>query len=181
MGLKESLEEPVSSFMTKGFVKVAADDTIYQAAEAMVRLGATEAIVVSNGSPVGIITERDILYKVVAAGLSPQQVRAKDVMSSPLQTVEDSTKAADAISKMAKLGLRRLIVTKNGELVGMITQKAVVAGPRGEHVVLPELAAPERFTCPYCGAVMKTKEELSKHIDQVHLGLGLLEGDRSKW
>lgn len=181
MELKESLEEPVSSFMTKGFVKVAADDTIYEAAEAMVRLGATEAVVMQGGSPAGIITERDILYKVVAAGLSPQQAKAKDVMSSPLQTVEDTAKAAEAISKMSKLGLRRLVVTRNGEPVGMITQKAVVAGPRGEHVVLPELASPTSFQCPYCDATMKTKEELSKHIDQVHLGPGLLEGNRSKW
>ncbi|MDE1857566.1 MAG: CBS domain-containing protein [Thaumarchaeota archaeon] len=181
MGLKESLEEPVSTFMTKGFVKVEADDSIFRAAEAMVRLGATEAIVMKEGSPVGIITERDILYKVVAAGLSPQQVKAKEVMSTPLQTVDESVKAQEAISKMSKLGLRRLVVTKGGDPVGMITQKAVVAGPRGEHIVLPELASPKSFACPYCDATMKTREELSKHIDQVHLGPGLLEGDRSKW
>ena len=181
MGLKESLEEPVSSFMTQGFVKVEADDSITRAAEAMTKLGATESIVMRSGSTVGIVTERDILYKVVAAGLSPQQVRAKDVMSSPLQTVDESAKALDAITKMSKLGLRRLVVTRKGEPVGMITQKAVVAGPRGEHFVLPELTSPKSFQCPYCDATMKTKEELSKHIDQVHLGPGLLEGDRSKW
>ncbi|MDG7011110.1 MAG: CBS domain-containing protein [Nitrososphaerota archaeon] len=181
MAVKESLEAPVLSFMTKGFAKVDVDDSIFQAAEAMARLGATEAIVTRGGSPAGIITERDILYKVVAAGLSPQQAKARDVMSAPLQTIDESAKAAEAIAKMSKLGIRRLVVTSKGEPVGMVTQKAVVAGPRGEHVVLPELASPTSFSCPYCDATMKTREELSKHIDQVHLGPGLLEGDRSKW
>ena len=181
MGLRESLEEPVSKFMTKGFVKVDADDSIFRAAEAMAKLGATEAIVMRSGSPVGIITERDILYKVVAAGLSPQQAKAKETMSSPLQTVDESAKALDAVSRMSRLGLRRLVVTRKGEPVGMITQKAIVSGPRGEHIALPELASPSSFSCPYCDATMKTREELSKHIDQVHLGPGLLEGDRSKW
>ncbi|HUH82670.1 MAG TPA: hypothetical protein VLX33_02185 [Nitrososphaerales archaeon] len=40
---------------------------------------------------------------------------------------------------------------------------------------------PAEFRCPYCDAVLKTQKELSKHIDQVHLGPGLLEGDQSKW
>lgn len=181
MELKESLEAPVSSFMTQGFVKVGAEDTIYQAAEAMVRSGATEAVVMRNGSAVGIITERDILYRVVAKGLSPQQVKAKEIMSTPLQTVDETAKASEAISTMSKLGLRRLVVTRKGEPVGMVTQKAVVSGPRGEHVVLPELTSSKSFSCPYCDATMRTREELSKHIDQVHVGPGLLEGDRSKW
>ena len=179
--MKESLEEPVSNFTAQGFVKVEAEDSISRAAEAMARLGATEAVVMRGGSAIGIVTERDILYRVVAAGLAPQQVKAKDVMSSPLQTVEESAKAQEAISKMLKLGVRRLAVTRKGELVGVITQKAVVAGPHGERVALPELNASRSFQCPYCDAMMQTKEVLSKHIDQVHLGLGLLEGDRSKW
>ena len=82
---------------------------------------------------------------------------------------------------MSKLGLRRLAVTRKGQLVGLLTQKAIVSGPLGQHVALPELAKPKAFSCPYCGASMNSREELSKHIDQVHLGLGLLEGDRSKW
>jgi CBS domain-containing protein len=181
MDLRESLEEPVSKYMSTAFAKAGADDTIYQAAVAMKQSGATEAVVMKGGEPVGIITERDIVYKVVARGLVPQQVKVKDVMSSPVESVEENTKVLDAISKMSKLGLRRLGVTRNGKLVGMVTQKAMVAGPVEQHVVLPELAHPERLSCPYCGATLKDQHELSKHIDQVHLGLGLLEGNTSKW
>jgi len=155
-------------------------ESVHRAAAAMQKVGATEALVMKGKAPVGIITERDILYKVVAQGLVPQQVMSKDVMSSPLQTIDESAKVADAISKMSSLGLRRLVVTRRGEPVGMVTQKAVVSG-QGRGVLLPELAKPDSMSCPYCGAVVKTQAELSKHIDQAHLGLGLLEGDRSKW
>ncbi len=36
-------------------------------------------------------------------------------------------------------------------------------------------------SCPYCGSVFKNKEELSKHIDRIHTGSGLLEGDKRRW
>ena len=181
MSLRESLEQPVSRFMAVGFAKVGAEESIYHAAKAMQESGTTEAIVVVQDVPTGIITERDILYKVVAAGLYPQRVKAKDVMSAPLETVEDTSRVADAIAKMSKLGIRRLGVTRGGKIVGMVTQKAVVAGTEGK-IPLPELATPDSYTCPYCGTSVKTREELSKHIDKVHTGgLGLLQGDVSKW
>lgn len=180
MGLRESLEEPVSRYMSKGYAQVAEDESVHRAAEAMQKAGATEAIVMKGSAPVGIITERDILYRVVAHGLAPQQVKSKDVMSSPLHTIDESAKVAEAISKMSTLGVRRLVVTRGGGLVGMVTQKAVVSG-QGQVVPIPELGKPGGVSCPYCSAVLNSQAELSKHVDQVHLGPGLLEGDRSKW
>lgn len=181
MGLKESLDEPVSRYMSDDFAQVSPDQTVTEAARSMKKSGSTEAIVVRGSAPVGIVTERDILYKVVAAGLDPSKSKVQEVMSSPVATVESDSKVLDAIAKMSKLGLRRLGVTRNGSLVGLVTQKAMVSGSVHQSVGLPELAAPGQIRCPYCDAVMKDRGELSKHIDQVHLGLGLLEGDTSKW
>ncbi|MDA4119596.1 MAG: CBS domain-containing protein [Thaumarchaeota archaeon] len=181
MSLGESLNDLVSAYMTPSYVKVPSDETVTQAAKDMQKAGATEAIVVRDDVPLGIVTERDILYKVVAAGANPSSMRVKDIMTSPVETVEESSKVGEAIAKMSKLGVRRLGVARNGKLVGMVTQKAMVAGDLSGHVALPELASPSRFTCPYCDAELKSGEELSKHIDQVHLGPGLLEGNRTKW
>jgi CBS domain-containing protein len=181
MSLRESLEEPVFKYMSKGFAKVDLEESVYQAARMMKEKGSTEAVVENQDVPVGIITEHDILYKVVAVGLYPQIVKAKDIMSSPLECVEDNSKVGDAIAKMSTLGVRRLGVIQDGKIVGMITQKAVVSGNVGQ-IVLPELAVPDAFTCPYCNAVVRSKEELSKHIDRIHIGgSGLLEGDSAKW
>ena len=182
MSLEESLNKPVSAYTTTSFAKVDATASIVQAAKVMEREGTTEAIVVRDSSPVGIITERDILFKVVASGEEPSKKKVGEVMSSPVETIDEGAKASEAIARMSKLGFRRLGVTRNGKIVGMITQKAVVAGKAGQKITLPELVPPTGFACPYCGTVLKTKEELSKHIDFVHTGgAGLLQGDMTKW
>lgn len=181
MDLRESLDRLVSVYASSHYTQVASSDSVAKAAREMKESGSTEAIVAGDGKPVGIVTERDILYKVVAVGLDPSSVKISEVMTSPVETIDEGSKVADAISKMSKLEVRRLGVTKNGVLVGMITQKAVVTSNLRSNVPLPELASPNQFIRPYCGAVLKTKEELSKHIDEVHLGLGLLEGDATKW
>ena len=181
MGLRESLNEKVSKYMSSDFAKVDSEETVVRAALSMKDSKSTEAIVTKDAKPVGIVTERDILYKVVAPGLNPVHVKVKDVMNAPVETVDESAKVSDAISRMSARGIRRLGVTKDGKLVGLVTQKAMVSGPLEQHVPLPELAAPGKIACPYCDATMKDPSELSRHIDQVHLGLGLLQGDKSKW
>jgi len=168
--------------MSSFFAQVSTTDSVAEAARAMRKADATEAVVVSGSDPQGIVTERDILYKVVAAGWNPSIVKVREIMSSPLYTVEEASSVGEAIAKMSKLEIRRLGVTRSGKLVGIITQKAMITGKPDQSIPLPELAQPEKFTCPYCNAVMKSGEELSKHIDREHIGgLGLLQGDASKW
>jgi CBS domain-containing protein len=182
MTLWESLDVPVSAFMSSSFAQVAATDTVAQAARTMQRAGETEAVVVSGLVPIGIVTERDILYRVVAAGTNPALVQVRAIMSTPLQTIDEGAKVGEAISRMSKLDIRRLGVTRNGKIVGMVTQKAVVTGNVGQNIPLPELVPPSGLACPYCNASEKSKEELSKHIDHAHIrGLGLLQGDVTKW
>lgn len=181
MDLRRSLDQPVSDYMSIGFARVRFDDPVTDAARVMQKARATEAIVMRDDDPVGIVTERDILYKVVAAGLDPSAAKVRDVMSAPVATVDSAAKVVDAIAKMSKLGVRRLAVTRKGKLIGLVTQKAMVSGGLEQHVALPELASPNVLACPYCGAFMGDRDELSRHIDRTHLGLGLLEGDLSKW
>ncbi len=86
------------------------------------------AIVVNNadGQPVGIVTERDIVLRVVADGKSPQGVTAGEVMSSPLRVVKAETPIIDAMRMMDKLNIRRLGVTYKGQLVGIISHKDII-------------------------------------------------------
>jgi signal-transduction protein with cAMP-binding, CBS, and nucleotidyltransferase domain len=171
----------VSAYTSFTYCQVEPTNSVEEAAKSMRIAGTSEAIVVEAGKPIGIITERDILDRVVAEGSNPSAIEVRKVMTSPLETIDEIAKVSEAIAKMSKLGVRRLGVTRGGKLVGMITQKALVSGDLKRNVPLPELASPHSFSCPYCDSVMKSKEELSKHIDQVHLGPGLLEGDRTKW
>ncbi len=179
MDLRKSLDEPVSSYLSKEFVKISMTDSIVAVAGAMQRAGAGEAVVFQNNEPIGIVTERDILFKVVAAGKDPSRTQVSEVMSSPVESVEETARVGDAIAKMSRLGVRRLIVTRGKTVVGMVTQKRIVSGQ--QNLELPELVTPKGVACPYCGAMLKDAEELSKHMDQLHIGEGLLGGDTRKW
>jgi signal-transduction protein with cAMP-binding, CBS, and nucleotidyltransferase domain len=182
VSLRGSLNDSVSAYTQLSFAQVAATDSVAQAARTMQEAGATEAIVVSGSVLQGIVTERDILYKVVAAGSNPSVVKVRDIMSAPVQTIDEGSKVGDAIAKMSRLGIRRLGVTSKGRIIGMITQKAMVTGNVEQNIPLPELAHPDVFPCPYCNTTVKTREELSKHIDRDHMGgFGLLQGDATKW
>jgi len=181
MDLRKSLEEPVSMYSSTDYVSVSITDSVSSAARAMKEAGTGEALIVRDGEPVGIITERDVLYKVVAAGKDPTKTRVQEVMSSPVAWIANDAKVGDAIAKMTKLGVRRLAVLKGSKMVGMVTQKMMVTDTTERAIELPELATPKGTACPYCGAMVRDAEELSKHMDQVHLGQGLLEGDRRKW
>jgi len=168
--------------MSTSFAQVADADSVSEAARTMQKTGSTEALVVSGSVPLGMVTERDILYKVVATGSNPSKVKVREIMSSPVQTIDEASKVGEAIAKMSKLGIRRLGVTRNGKIVGIITQKAMVTGKVEQNVPLPELAHPGWFNCPYCNAIFESREGLSRHIDMNHMGgLGLLQGDLSKW
>ncbi len=181
MELHESLDRPISAYTSTDFVKVSMSDPIAAAAKGMRTAGATEAVVMGESGLIGMVTERDILYKVVAEGLDPKSTKVSAVMSAPVETVEDTAKVGDAIAKMSKFGIRRLAVTRNGKFIGIVTQKNLASGKLGQHIPLPELADPGGTRCPYCGAEAKDNKDLSKHIDRAHLGLGLLEGDLTKW
>jgi len=70
---------------------------------------------------IGIITERDILIKVVAAGKNSEQVQAIDIMSTNLITMDEESTIQEAAALMADKHIRRLLITKEGKIAGIIT------------------------------------------------------------
>src|SRR5215218_3413314 len=134
---------------------------------------------------IGIVTERDILYRVVAESRGPFKTTLKEIMSSPLKTVDEATSVKDAIALMRKNAIRRVPVLKQGQVVGVMTLKSIIGNNHNDSVELVELELPStvetKVMCPYCQSRFSNKEELSKHIDRLHLGSGLLEGDLRRW
>lgn len=73
-------------------------------------------------APVGIVTDRDIVVGVIAAGVSPGDVLAEEVMSSPLMTVKESDGVFETIQVMHQRGVRRLpVIDQAGALIGIVT------------------------------------------------------------
>jgi CBS domain-containing protein len=86
------------------------------------------AIIIINaeGNPVGIVTERDIVNRVVADGNSPNEILVKDIMTAPLKTVDPEMNLMDAMNLMDKMNIRRLGVSYKGELVGIISDRNII-------------------------------------------------------
>jgi signal-transduction protein with cAMP-binding, CBS, and nucleotidyltransferase domain len=91
-------------------------------------------VIVTNdeGKPLGIITERDLVIRVLAKNLQPATVTAKDIMTAPLATIEPEATISDAARRMSRLDIRRLGVIYKGDLVGLISSKDILG-------VMPEL------------------------------------------
>ncbi|MBS7634542.1 CBS domain-containing protein [Candidatus Bathyarchaeota archaeon] len=83
-------------------------------------------IVISGGNPIGIITERDIVEKVAKTNRDPGKIRAKEIMSSPLISVEADKTIKDALILMRERKIRRLGVTRKGRLIGIVTERRVL-------------------------------------------------------
>jgi signal-transduction protein with cAMP-binding, CBS, and nucleotidyltransferase domain len=86
------------------------------------------AVIVSvEGNPEGIVTEWDYLSKLVAEGKDPSSVRVEEIMSSDLVTVK-STDGIDSVSQiMSERGVRRVLVTEGGKVIGVITAQTVLS------------------------------------------------------
>ncbi len=91
-------------------------------------------VIVTNkdGKPLGIITERDLVARVLAKNLKPENVKAKEVMTTPLATIEPDATISDAARRMSRLDIRRLGVIYRSDLIGLVSSKDILG-------VMPEL------------------------------------------
>jgi len=122
LGLKASVE----SVMRRPPVTTLFSDTISSIAEKMVSKNIGAVIIMSGGTPTGIVTERDIVEKIVRARRDPNKTRAQEIMSSPLLSIEVDRSVADALGLMRKRKTRRLAVTRKGRLVGIVTERRIL-------------------------------------------------------
>jgi len=99
--------------------------------EAARRIADTEVgcgVVCLNGTAVGILTERDIVTRVVARGLDPATTRIADVMTPEPRSVDESASEGTALEIMDRGGVRRLVVTaEGGGLLGVVRREDLVA------------------------------------------------------
>jgi len=99
--------------------------TVLHAAKLMKEKRIGNIIIVEKDRPVGILTESDILKKVVAEDKSAKDVMVKDVMSTPVIVIDPYISLEEAMKTMGKCNIRRLPVVENGKLIGIITQKDI--------------------------------------------------------
>lgn len=112
----------VGKVCTKPVVMVRADNSVEEAARLMRARNVGAVVVVADGSPVGLLTDRDIAVEVVARGKDPAAARVGEVMKEHPTVIREDAGIFDAARIIGMKGVRRLpVVNKAGELVGIIS------------------------------------------------------------
>jgi len=97
------------------------DDTIENVAMLMNRYQIGCVIIVDDDKPLGIITERDMIKRVICKAIHPENARIIDVMSKPLVTASLDMRAGDAAKIMIEHNIKKMPVVDEGRLVGLVT------------------------------------------------------------
>ncbi|MFQ6053596.1 MAG: cyclic nucleotide-binding/CBS domain-containing protein [Candidatus Bathyarchaeia archaeon] len=129
----------VRDIMTRNVKTVRTDDTVLEAVSKMNKFHIGSVIVTNNGRPVGIVTERNILQRIVEPRLDPGMVRAKDIMSSPLITIDPNTAVEEAARMMARRQIKKLPVVEGGKVVGIVSSSDIVRTSPTQLGILEEL------------------------------------------
>lgn len=133
-------EVTVRDVMTREYVGVSESDTVLGAVKLMRREGTGSVVVLRGSDPVGIMTESDVLDLVAAEG-SPSETTVDEIMSNSVISMEGDRGLSDAAGTMSRNDIRRIPVTDEGELVGVLTERDVISAsaslsgppsPRGE-------------------------------------------------
>nr|MDO8046195.1 CBS domain-containing protein [Candidatus Baldrarchaeota archaeon] len=116
----------VSDIMTRDVITIEIGKTVREAVEIMNEKGIGCLVVTKGGVPIGIVTERDVLKKIVVEGRDPQKTRIEEIMSSPLITGSPSMTLEDAAKLLILKRIKKLPIVEKGKLVGIVTLFDVV-------------------------------------------------------
>jgi CBS domain-containing protein len=117
---------PVKLVMRRDVLSTHADTSVAKAAEVMHDRGVGSLLVKNGKNAVGILTETDIVQKVVAEGLNPATTLVKDVMSTPLITIEAKQSVVDADELMERHHIRHLLVEEKGKISGVVSVRDIL-------------------------------------------------------
>lgn len=129
----------VRDIMTRNVKTVRTDDNVRGAVLKMNKFRIGSVIVTNNGRPVGIITERNILQRIVEPRLDPSVVRAKEIMSSPLITIAADDAVEEAAQIMARRQVKKLPVVEGERVVGIVSTSDIVRSSPTQLSILEEL------------------------------------------
>jgi CBS domain-containing protein len=134
----------VRDVMSKEVKVVRPDTTVKEVVATMNKFDIGSIIVVQGERPVGIITERDILRRLVEPCLAPETLTARYVMTSPVTTISETATIEEAAELMAKKRVKRLPVMSNEKIVGIVTFTDIVTKVPTLLSILEELVRPHK-------------------------------------
>jgi CBS domain-containing protein len=124
-------DNKVMDIVSTTFVSLDEDTLVAEAAKTLYEQESCTIIVTHQDStsgqriPIGIVTERDIIFRVVAQNKGPFKITLKDIMSFPIITIDSDESAEKALAILKQNGINRLPVVNNGNLVGLVTTEMI--------------------------------------------------------
>ncbi len=112
----------VRDIMIRAVITIEHDKTAKDVALIFAEKGISSLVVVQDGKPIGLVTERDLARKVSTTDRKSIEVSLSEIMSANFRWVEPMTPIEDAVQKMLNKNVRRLLVLENDKLVGIITE-----------------------------------------------------------
>jgi signal-transduction protein with cAMP-binding, CBS, and nucleotidyltransferase domain len=130
----------VHEFMSTKIEFVDADKSVYDAVERMVDRRIRSVVVEFSGEEpeYGVLTSRDIVFKVLAKGINPKKIKVSEIASKPVACLDKATQFQEAATIMEKSNIARLFVCDEGKIIGLISLLDVMAAElvaiaRGNH------------------------------------------------
>jgi len=159
---------------------VAAEASVRDAALRMRDDGVGCLVVVEEGKPAGMLTDRDLLRRVVAARRHPDDTRVRDVMSAPLVSVSADQPLEQVVEAVSRSGIRRVPLLRDGHLAGLVTLDDVLAGLTDE---LSDLVEGIRSGVPGGGLGAARLRRLASDIEGAgrEIGRGLERVGNEAW
>jgi CBS domain-containing protein len=144
--------------IARPIITIDEQSTIVDASKKMTRNDRGSIVATRKGATVGFLTERDVMKRVVAKSLSPRSIRVKDVMTKAPISIDKDKPLREAIDLMNRKGVRRMLVTDNGKIVGVFTLRDIVRYMRicvqcGKEIKsVLETSTPDLFIECECGS-----------------------------
>lgn len=126
----------VKDVMVKNVITVGAEATVREAAKLMNKHEIGCLVAVKKGKPVGIVTERDMLKRVLLKSKDPQKTKVSKIMSKPLVVGEPQTDIRDAVRLMVEGKIKRLPIVEDSHVLGLVTFTDIVrSSAYFEHII----------------------------------------------
>ena len=116
-----AIQRPLAVMMSRQILSVGPDAPVIEAARTMQEAKVGALLVAEGSRYLGIVSESDLVRRVLAVGSDVNHVRVADVMQAPIITIESDRSAHEASDLMAERGIRHLAVTEGGTIAGMLS------------------------------------------------------------
>ena len=121
------LSNKVSEIMTTNIKTASTTASVFEVMQTMVAEDVGRIIVSDDDVPIGIFTEKDVLKRVVNAGISSRMTQIKDVMTTPVRAVREETHIIDAFGRMYRGKYRHLLVRgRRGKIIGIVSMRRIL-------------------------------------------------------